>query len=263
MKQLTKKLRFEVFKRDKFTCQYCGQVAPDVTLHVDHIHPKSKGGTNDLVNLVTSCRSCNLGKSNRLLSDDAAVKRQKKQLDELQERREQLEMMMEWQRSLLDLEEQTVTMLVNFCDDLTPGYGLTESGINSLKKWVKRFGFEEVVEAIKISHNQYLEYKPNNPDSLTEKSVSKAFCYIPRICVNRKKFKDEPYLRRLHYIRGILRNRLPYVNEHQSIELMRDAVQYGIPVQDIEDLSKVIKNWTEFRDTLEKWQLQRSTSLEH
>lgn len=61
-KGLSKKIRFEVFKRDQFTCQYCGKKAPDVILHVDHIQPVSKGGTNDLLNLITSCQDCNLGK---------------------------------------------------------------------------------------------------------------------------------------------------------------------------------------------------------
>lgn len=56
--------RYEVFERDGYTCQYCGAKAPSVELHVDHIVPVSKGGTNDLSNLVTACAECNLGKSN-------------------------------------------------------------------------------------------------------------------------------------------------------------------------------------------------------
>ncbi len=55
--------RYEVFERDGYTCQYCGAKAPDVELHIDHIVPVSKGGTNDMTNLVTACASCNLGKS--------------------------------------------------------------------------------------------------------------------------------------------------------------------------------------------------------
>ena len=58
-----KKKRWEVFKRDKFTCQYCGRFAPNVILHVDHIVPKSKGGKNDLNNLIAACEDCNYGKS--------------------------------------------------------------------------------------------------------------------------------------------------------------------------------------------------------
>ena len=61
-KALSKKLRFEVFKRDKFTCQYCGRMAPDVILEVDHINPVAEGGNNNFNNLVTACQDCNRGK---------------------------------------------------------------------------------------------------------------------------------------------------------------------------------------------------------
>jgi len=43
-KAIPKKTRFEVFKRDSFTCQHCGRKAPDVVLQVDHLKPVSKGG---------------------------------------------------------------------------------------------------------------------------------------------------------------------------------------------------------------------------
>jgi len=60
-------LRFEVFRRDSFTCQYCGRRAPYVVLHVDHISPVAAGGTNDPANLRTACSTCNLGKGSRSL----------------------------------------------------------------------------------------------------------------------------------------------------------------------------------------------------
>ncbi|MCK4795228.1 MAG: HNH endonuclease [Desulfobacteraceae bacterium] len=47
-KAISKKLRFEVFKRDSFTCQYCGRKSPDVLLEIDHIKPVSKEGKNDI-----------------------------------------------------------------------------------------------------------------------------------------------------------------------------------------------------------------------
>jgi len=60
-------VRFEVLRRDGFRCQYCGRSSSDgdVILEVDHIVPVSKGGTNDLNNLITSCRECNRGKGAR------------------------------------------------------------------------------------------------------------------------------------------------------------------------------------------------------
>jgi CRISPR/Cas system Type II protein with McrA/HNH and RuvC-like nuclease domain len=64
---ITKTVRFEVFKRDNFRCQYCGKTPPEVTLEVDHIQPRSKKGSDDINNLVTSCFDCNRGKRDIVL----------------------------------------------------------------------------------------------------------------------------------------------------------------------------------------------------
>ena len=77
---IKKSVRFEVFKRDNFTCQYCGGKAPDVVLHVDHINPVAGGGDNDIMNLVTSCEPCNLGKGARELDDKSVIAKQRVQL---------------------------------------------------------------------------------------------------------------------------------------------------------------------------------------
>jgi ribosomal protein L31E len=61
------RLRFQVLKRDNFTCVQCGASPAkyqNVELHVDHIKPWSKGGETIYENLQTLCLKCNLGKSN-------------------------------------------------------------------------------------------------------------------------------------------------------------------------------------------------------
>jgi hypothetical protein len=55
--------RFEVLKRDGFRCRYCGASPVGDPLHVDHVVPQSRGGSDDIENLVASCQQCNLGKS--------------------------------------------------------------------------------------------------------------------------------------------------------------------------------------------------------
>lgn len=67
---ISKKVRFEVLKRDNFICTYCGGKSPDVELEIDHKIPKSAGGSDSPTNLVTSCFSCNQGKSDVSLEDD-------------------------------------------------------------------------------------------------------------------------------------------------------------------------------------------------
>ena len=55
--------RFNLFLRDRFTCQYCGN--PD-DLTFDHVIPRSKGGQTTWDNVVAACSACNLKKSNHL-----------------------------------------------------------------------------------------------------------------------------------------------------------------------------------------------------
>ena len=61
---IPKGMKHEVFKRDNWTCVECGARKEDgAILHVDHIIPVSKGGTDELSNLQTLCKDCNLNKS--------------------------------------------------------------------------------------------------------------------------------------------------------------------------------------------------------
>ena len=69
---VSKRLRYEVLRRDNHTCRYCGASAPDVELHVDHVVPSSLGGPDEPSNLVASCEACNAGKSS-VSADDGIV----------------------------------------------------------------------------------------------------------------------------------------------------------------------------------------------
>lgn len=68
---ISPKLRIRVLKRDRFCCCYCNR--SDVSLHVDHIVPVSKGGKSVIDNLQILCRDCNLGKSNKIIEGPASI----------------------------------------------------------------------------------------------------------------------------------------------------------------------------------------------
>ena len=57
--------RFNVFLRDRFTCQYCGRWFPTHELTFDHVIPRCRGGRTSWDNVVTSCSACNLAKIGR------------------------------------------------------------------------------------------------------------------------------------------------------------------------------------------------------
>lgn len=68
---VSKRLRFEILRRDGYTCRYCGAKAPDVTLRVDHVIPVALGGSDEPSNLVTACEPCNTGKTS--IAPDAPI----------------------------------------------------------------------------------------------------------------------------------------------------------------------------------------------
>lgn len=243
-----KRLRFEVFKRDKFTCQYCGKKAPDVVLHADHIEPKSKGGADDLLNLITACSDCNLGKGAKRLSDDSAVVKQRDQLADLQERQEQIAMMMEWQRSLVDLDAQELDEAVDFWCDLMGKFSLTDVGKANIRKLLRAFGLQEVLEAMRVAAESYLKLDDNSEP--TFESAEVALGKIGGICRIRRAEKDKPYLKDVFYIRGILKNRLSYVNYAEAKSLLEELFEEGADAEELKKVAREVRNWTQWRSEM-------------
>lgn len=245
-KSVSPKVRFEVFKRDSFTCQYCGKKAPDVILECDHIKPVATGGDNDILNLATSCRECNAGKGARELTDSQAIEAQRAQLEELEERRQQMEWVVQWRDELRDLEDHAVEML-NARLIERGQHGMSEPGKTNMRKWVDRYGFDEVLQALDTSFDQYIER--DDEGRVTDESWCHAFDKIPGIISVNRRSKEKPYLKDLFYIRGILRNRI-YVNERQVMNLLERAHLAGWDIDNLKEFAKSVRTWTSFRDEL-------------
>lgn len=149
-KPLGNKIRFEVFRRDSFKCQYCGKSAPDIVLNVDHINPVSKGGTNDIFNLITSCFECNQGKKARKLTSENEISKQKKQLDLLNERRIQLDMLLQWKTGLIDTRDDQAERIAAYLFKKIGDNNntISESGLVKFKAYLKKLPASRLIEII-------------------------------------------------------------------------------------------------------------------
>ena len=155
-KSISKKTRFEVFKRDSFTCQYCGAKAPDAILEIDHLNPVKHGGDNDLLNLITSCFVCNRGKSDRKLSDNSVVEKQRVQIEELNLRRQQLEMILDWRNELQKNKNYEIDKAGSYWNQKFINYEIKHPEIY-FGKFLKTYGLIEVLDCIDISYRQYFK----------------------------------------------------------------------------------------------------------
>jgi len=180
-KSISKKLRFEIFKRDQFTCQYCGKNPPNAVLEIDHIEPVSKGGTNDEDNLLTSCFDCNRGKSDTELGDVKAVpiarkiERQREIQEQLSEYNDFLLEVREYENQLIDEIGQYWYNKTAKPEDIDR-YVFNEERATSVRNFVKRLPAVEIYDAIDIAFSQI---KPNGY------GVRDTFKYFCGICWNK------------------------------------------------------------------------------
>ena len=100
---------------------------------------------------------------------------------------------------------------------------------------------------IELLNMDCMEYLAGLPD----KAFDLAVCDPPYgIGVMRKERKPETERQAL-YVRGILRNRLSYINHAECLRLIKGAVESGYSIESITDFAKIVKTWTAFRDELE------------
>jgi 5-methylcytosine-specific restriction endonuclease McrA len=240
-KTLSAKTRFEVFKRDKFTCQYCGEAAPKVVLHVDHVKPVAGGGDNNILNLITACQDCNGGKGARRLDDGSEVQKQQAQLADLQARREQIEMMLQW-REALKSEKQDAAEIVAREINKYCYRQVNDNGRLNIRRWLKRFPLEAVLDAVNTSFDQYLSF---NQEKVDTGDWEKAFLKVPAIAAISLKAKEKPYLPRLFYIQGILRKR--FRDDLLMIDDLERCAAAGATVESLEECAKRAKSIAQFR----------------
>ena len=258
-KALSKKTRFEVFKRDSFTCQYCGQKAPDVILNIDHILPVKEGGTNELLNLITSCFPCNNGKRARKLDDNSVVARQRDQLQYVQQRKEQIEFMLEWKKSLENVEEEYIQMIISYVENKITPYTLNDNGKTNIIGWLKTFKVEEILEAIDISAKKNIKYYT---EEVHQESIEIFISKIKGILHTRRM---KPTAQRIAYINGIGRNQIHNWDERLCKIILNQYAKalsnYGKQEFEIlDDLENEIKpftikarKWDDWKNQMNHW----------
>lgn len=150
-KKLSLKTRFEVFKRDDFTCRYCGRKTPSVVLEVDHIIPVAEDGTNDPENLVTSCFECNRGKGAELLENLPSEIDIEAKTILLAEKERQLREYNEVKRQIREREDGQITELLDYWDDLAGGKARNYPEIYMLRSYLRDFAVADVMDAMDIA----------------------------------------------------------------------------------------------------------------
>lgn len=157
---LGRKFRFEIFKRDKFTCQYCGRRPPDVVLNVEHILPLSRGGTDDALNLTTACWECNIGKGSRVVPEEAMAPVLLRNAEHAKVRQDQLEAyskLMSEQAKKIDAYVSVLSKRWSEkkgFDKVAGGYVLHNCMAETLRLFIPKLPAKEIWKAMDIAYKK-------------------------------------------------------------------------------------------------------------
>lgn len=155
---ISKKRRFEIFKRDGFCCQYCGAKPPKVPLEVDHIIPIFEGGNNHNENLTTACFDCNRGKGKTELG--VVIPTNLEKIERLKLAQAQYRQIKKYIEEASNIIENDINSIMRVYMNYFNGYEFTERFRGSVSQFLKEIGYQEVEEAMHKACSRM--YKPNH-----------------------------------------------------------------------------------------------------
>ncbi len=173
-KFLSKKLRFEIFKRDEFTCQYCGSHPPKCILHIDHINPIKLGGDNSQDNLITSCSLCNSGKSATPLSSiPESMSEKAKRIKESEAQIKEYSKIVNLKRERINNESWMVSDLyIERTRTSNSDGSIRKDYFSSIQRFIEKIGYFEVLDAMELACSKRI-------------SDSQVFKYFCGVCWNK------------------------------------------------------------------------------
>lgn len=176
-KGISKRLRFEIFNRDGFSCVYCGKTAADETLEIDHVVPVSKGGANDKSNLVTACFSCNRGKSDRPID---GVEPEKEKTDQI------LAMAKMYAKRSLAITSM-VEVLENYWSEMfSKNYPISDKDRGEFRALIFKYSIDMIMESMGVAFSFYI----SDPNKCLVGEWRNAVKKISGICYNKLNEKN-------------------------------------------------------------------------
>lgn len=252
---LSPSLRRLILERDEFTCTECGQQVPKVLLYIDKIlSPETEeafAGQPEEDKYTCLCESCYKQAHGHL---------QVKAATRTTERRQQLEMMVEWRRENRSLASDANAYLIDYINGKIEPYSLTKQGAQNVRKAIRKSNFTTALDAIDETFDHYVTYDKGediNKASVDEflskiggylyinslPPVEKEMYHILNSCKSRFRWWDQ------QTAKGLVLNYIDALREQGWSE---DRILEDLKTELLR-ASNEQRNWSQWTDLLEKW----------
>lgn len=158
---------------------------------------------------------------------------------------QELQTKMDAAEDLRNFALEAVERLCAYWETYTPGRWVNENGKRRLMEWLRTYSLEELAHGMDVAATQYL--RTDNEGRIIPQSWENAFWRIRGVCRTERALKDEPDLRDLFYIRGILRNKCAKCFDNtKTLEGLRIARKNGISVEHLKEIARRSSHWDDF-----------------
>lgn len=184
------------------------------------------------------------GKELLRLAEERAAKNSEPH-DGLESLSQQLQTKMDVAEGLRNIALEAVERLCAYWEAYTPGWSVNENGRRHLLEWLRTYSIEELTYGMDVAATQYL--RGDSEGRIIPESWENAFWKIRGVCRTERAMKDEPDLRDMYYIRGILKNKcVRYFDKVQALKGLKVARSWGISIDELRDIALQTQNWNHF-----------------
>jgi hypothetical protein len=183
---ISKRIRFEIFARDAFTCQYCGRKPPEIILEIDHIEPRCHGGTNETINLVSACFDCNRGKAGKPLGHFPARPDADIEFLRVQQEIGEVQRFLETRQMIDSVRAQMVQYIQDYWfETIQTGDSVPHQRV--ITQWLGRYEPPEIISAI----DAFLVAVNREPHIFCQNNFSRCVRYVSAVLRNRREWREE------------------------------------------------------------------------
>lgn len=244
-----KRIKYEVFEKDAFKCQSCGNGAPNVTLQLIRIQDtQQKDEWLDTAFLSTSCKLCEKKKSG---VDDNSLNNNYFSVDELEERLQQLRMLINWRKGMLNIRKQQLNNLITHWEDKIPDFETNNDQKKYLAAYISKYSSDEIRAAMDMAVDKFIKFSDDG--TLDRSSILTAFRKIPEICQTKTEIVSAHESDGLQRIHNQLEEGINgFFDSNRALQWLNYARSWEVPIDDLFKMASAVKSWTEFSVDIDK-----------
>jgi TolA-binding protein len=244
-----KRIKYEVFEKDAFKCQFCGTGAPNVTLQLVRIQDAQPDEEwLDTAFLSTSCKVCEKKKSG---TDEKSLNNPYMSIDELEERLQQLKMLINWRKGMLNIRKQQLNNLIIYWENKISGFETNNDQKKYLAAHISKYSGDEIRSAMDMAVDKFIKYDEDG--KLDQSSILTAFSKIPEICQTKTEIvtaHESDGLQRIHD--QLSSNIAGFFDTRRTQQWLNYARSWEVQIDDLYKMASSVKSWTEFSVNIDK-----------